>query len=693
MKKIYLLLFLFFSIVLTNKTSAQIVELDSVTYSVYEGTAKVIGASYDVKFPVVPEFINYEGIDYPVDGIEGYSFSQSPEIIGIKLPNSIKYIGGGAFSGCSRLRGIEIPEACEYIGGYAFQNTNLKFVVMGENVSEIGSCAFENCHNLKAVYIPSLESWLDINFEDGWANPLNLNAFIAYSNYYDPNNEPSKDYTSPYWKVYITELVIPEGCEKIKKYAFYGGSGIKTIKFPETLTEIEEEAFGNNGLTSLFFGIIEDIYFPASLKKIGYNGIHSCQRMHVKDLMSWCSIELENYTNWNGEKWDLYLNDDLVKDLFLPEGLEVINPGIFYNCQLYSITIPSTLRSIGKSAFVNGYLQSFILSDLQSWCNVELEDEGANPLCTLQNSGTLWVNDEQIVSLKIPDGVTNVNDYVFHKAPIENITFSSSVQSIGEMSFSTTSLESVVIPENVIEIKRAAFESCSLLTSAEILSPIDSLPDYLFNLCALTNVILPETVTKIGECAFQSNKFSEFNFHENITYIGDYAFNNCANLKNLELPESLEYIGNAAFRGCPLIEQVSIPKNVTFIGYGAFWNYAGTSVDCFAPNPPEVGHMYSLPGCFKTPETMVLHVPEGTKDLYEAAYHWKEFGEIIDDLPNDQSSVNQITFDELNEDQPIEVFTLNGIKLNNIKSIRDISTANPGLYIVRQGKKTYRIIK
>jgi len=76
---------------------------------------------------------------------------------------------------------------------------------------------------------------------------------------------------------------------------------------------------------------------------------------------------------------------------------------------------------------------------------------------------------------------------------------------------------------------------------------------------------IPPTVQSIGDHAFAGlKKLEKVYFSENyyLTHIGDYAFMNCYNLKEIELPESLLSIGKKAFSHCLALEKLTIPSSV-----------------------------------------------------------------------------------------------------------------------------------
>lgn len=57
---------------------------------------------------------------------------------------------------------------------------------------------------------------------------------------------------------------------------------------------------------------------------------------------------------------------------------------------------------------------------------------------------------------------------------------------------------------------------------------------------------------------------------EGVTTVGTYAFHECTNLTNLELPSSLEFIHKNAFYSCKSLTSVKIPYGVERIGASAF---------------------------------------------------------------------------------------------------------------------------
>lgn len=101
---------------------------------------------------------------------------------------------------------------------------------------------------------------------------------------------------------------------------------------------------------------------------------------------------------------------------------------------------------------------------------------------------------------------------------------------------------------------------------------------YAFAGCTSLNITeIPSSVTSIGGYAFYDlmNAMRCTSLPSGLTYIGDYAFNSCTRLALSSLPSTLSHIGNYAFRNCIMVTISVIPNSCTEIGNGAFQNCSG----------------------------------------------------------------------------------------------------------------------
>lgn len=101
---------------------------------------------------------------------------------------------------------------------------------------------------------------------------------------------------------------------------------------------------------------------------------------------------------------------------------------------------------------------------------------------------------------------------------------------------------------------------------------ITELKSSAFQNCAnLTSIIIPENISKIpSSCFNQNRKLNNIVLHDNITSLGKSAFSICSNITNINLPSKLTEIGDYCFQQCENLLNINIPSSVTTIGQYAF---------------------------------------------------------------------------------------------------------------------------
>lgn len=89
------------------------------------------------------------------------------------------------------------------------------------------------------------------------------------------------------------------------------------------------------------------------------------------------------------------------------------------------------------------------------------------------------------------------------------------------------------------------------------------------------DLVIPDTigdceVTAIADYAFQGTDIETFSGGKNLTRIGMKAFDNCSELKKVDLPTGITEIGYGAFAACAQMTEINIPNTVKTIGATAF---------------------------------------------------------------------------------------------------------------------------
>lgn len=345
--------------------------------------------------------------------------------------------------------------------------------------------------------------------------------------------------------------------------AFYNMTGTE-VTLSEGLTYIGAGAFG--------YSTCKTIEIPASVTRLDKEALHG---------------DFTSITFAEGSK------------------LESIGDRAFRGCDITSITLPSTVKSLGHTVFraCNSLASVEIpasVTEIQTDTFDEYFDAAANEgkgnvtfaegsIFKLQD-GVLYDSENLIRVLDwqenvvVPEGIKYIGADAFNaystQTPnnmetLKSITLPESLVSIGKTAFrACKSLKSITIPKNVSEIGGGAFSSCSSLTSVEILGPVKELTGTsgVFSGCtALENVTLPDTLTSLGNGAFNGCKaLEEINLPKGLTEIGREAFNGCESLKEAIIPSGVTKIPDFAFTGCLALEKVELPEGITSIGEYAF---------------------------------------------------------------------------------------------------------------------------
>lgn len=235
---------------------------------------------------------------------------------------------------------------------------------------------------------------------------------------------------------------------------------------------------------------------------------------------------------------------------------------------------------------------------------------------------------------------------------VTSVTIPNSVTSIENNAFvSCTGLTSITIPNSVTSIGERAFSGCSDLISVTIGSGLISIGNFIFANCTSLTSISVEDGNTIYDSRNGCNSIIETATNtlivgckntiipNSVTNIGEYAFAYCTGLTSIIIPNSLNSIGDYAFHECTSLTSITIGSGLTSIGEKAFYNCIKLRhIFVASSTPADCGR--SVFGCSTTYvrdnydvyNYAVLHLPMGSKEEYAAAYEWRYFLKIKEDL-------------------------------------------------------------
>ena len=329
-----------------------------------------------------------------------------------------------------------------------------------------------------------------------------------------------------------------------------------------------------------------------------------------------------------------------------------------------SVTIPNSVTSIGKSAFVGciSLTSVTIGNSVTSIGNYAFSNCSSLISITIGNSvtsigGGAFIYCTGLTSIIIPNSVTSIGYYVFSNCSgLTSVTIGNSVTSIGDKAFYfCSSLTSITIPNSITSIGDFAFFYCTGLTSVSIGNSVTLIGDGAFanchsltsinvvidnlNYASIDGVLYDKDIQILIRCPGAKTSVTIPN---SVTEIEVAAFSGCSGLTSVTMPNSVTSIRDGSFFGCSGLTSITIPNSVTSIGDEAFMDCSSlTSITCDATVPPSLGwDVFNF-----VPKSIPLYVPAGSINAYKAADQWKDFNNIIAgiesqlSIPNYQLSV------------------------------------------------------
>ncbi len=526
----------------------------------------------------------------------------------VTLPEGVERISAYAFSGCNYLMSVSFPTSIEKIETYAFCDTAIKAVrFAGVKELTIEVYAFKQCTNLEEVDFANRETFLKGETFDECTKLITVSGIDKLS-IQSINDFPEQVYTNHDSMLILgtilaghdtatieSTLIIPEGIRYILPSAFSGSAVIRSVSLPSSLEVIGDEAFKNcTRLTDIIFadradpltlGIsvfegcssLKSITFPEYITEIPSRALYGCTSLEEiylpKTLVSVANDFHFNYKHSNNP-----LKQRSLKTIYFSGNKEQWQALGFSNDHTISqYTVSCTDGDIIRVLFYanDPYSEFYYTVDT----NLSLKIHSA-PVPT--NSGSLFPHNKVFLynyvrELVIEDGIENVDISMFWSSTcLENIVIPPSLRNINlyMLGASAWYKNAEFYDENGFYIlhNRLYLVNSNLSGDVTIPSGVQEIGGNAFYNCKLiTSVHVPEGVTYIGSNAFyQCDMLEEISLPTTLKELGSCAFSSCKNLKNVLLPEGVEILGSTLFASCPSITEIIIPSTVKEYAYVGF---------------------------------------------------------------------------------------------------------------------------
>lgn len=244
--------------------------------------------------------------------INNSAFSMCGQLTTVNLPSTIEKIAAAAFYGCSKLANINVSELSNLttICSQAFENCAFTSLTLPVSVETIEKYAFDRCNNLATLDLSHTKlKTLNKYYSDKYSVDIKLPDTITEISDHvkldflvkDGVLDLSKNNLTKIGQVFadfdVDNIILPETLSELGKYAFDNSkaksidlsktqitlvdsetfkscSNLTEVKFPETLTEIKDNAF--TGCANLTTVLVRDDFemTAAMFAGSGYKGKH-----------------------------------------------------------------------------------------------------------------------------------------------------------------------------------------------------------------------------------------------------------------------------------------------------------------------------------------------------------------------------------------------------------------------------------
>ena len=446
---------------------APIVEYSGVNYFISDFEAILMYCNNTDAYVEIPEYVD----GYPVTRINSYAFSNNTSVYGITLPSTIREIGEGAFSGCDFLSNINIPEGVEELPSYVFEGCYyLHEIEIPESLTRICSYAFRRSG---LAYLPDLKN----------VTAVEWGAFEECIQMTEATVSPNIQWEESVFCDCdsLTTVVFQDGITYMPLNMFYSCDSLEIVIIPQSVSNMDERCITGKNLVLGVYGDSCAMQYAID-NNIPYYDVETEPEIEVVEL------DEVKYFIINGEAQ--VASSTARFNLAIPSSVNgypvtVIRPHAFVGNYFYDVSLPDTLREIGRGAFSRTYLKSINLP------------EG------LEKIGEYAFQVTEIQQIELPSSLKYLGSGAFAHTKILNLPKLPELEYIGNYVFSGTRISGTFVIGNEIDYGYGCVSGCSRIKKIIIESGVTSIGSGEFENCkGLETIIIPSSVTTISKTSF-----------------------------------------------------------------------------------------------------------------------------------------------------------------------------------------------
>lgn len=425
-------------------TSVTTGKIDGVEYGPFAG-GKLETVSFGTLINTIPDNlcmnttslqkIELQSVKASLKTIGKNAFKGCTSVEEVTIPQGISTVSNSAFEGCSGLTDVTI--AAKTINAKAFAEcTNLKAVQMEEGVTTIQGMAFANTQ-ISAVTIPSTLTTAGTTKEGTIEKGPFAGTMIATVHGQTGDSTEAQEGAT----------ILPE-TKKIPDNLFLGCTSIIDVQIPETVTEIGQKAFKDaSSVENVTFAVNTETGKVKGVEKIGISAFDGCNSLQELVLPETVTEVLQGAFANEGalvkadmsraaslKKWEKesFKGDTALAEVVLPtaSGITAIPDGAFAGCTSLTgenLKIPKNIVTITANAFKESGLKKLYIPNQVTTIGTSafeacknLEDVHISNNITIINQNT-FKNCEKLEKIEIPVKVAKIGTNAFYGSGLKDV--------------------------------------------------------------------------------------------------------------------------------------------------------------------------------------------------------------------------------------------------------------------------------